>query len=164
MWPPFFFFSLTPTGSLLQNKQTGPSMKPLNILASKYLSGPLSTEKKENNCGSGPPACLMTSLILSPHICGLFNDINNCRGGVHFTFLEEFSMWLTWVYRRWIWPFAPAAETRTPAGAAASSGRRTDTQSPRAPGVSQRVGTAPSPGKRSDEISHIAEIHCSNVF
>lgn len=54
----------------------------------------------------------------------------------------------TWAYRQWILPFAPAAETQTPGGAAADSDRRTGTRSPHAPGVSQRVCRAPSPGKK----------------
>lgn len=56
----------------------------------------------------------------------------------------------TWVFRPWIWPFAPAAETQTLGGAAADSDRRRGTRSPRAPSVSPRVDRAPSPGNKTD--------------
>lgn len=81
VWPPFFFFPnshrLSPAEQTNRPQHETTQHTGLKISVRSILG----RKKKNNNCGSGPPACLITSLILSPHICGLFNDINNSWGG-----------------------------------------------------------------------------------
>lgn len=94
VWPPFFCFFFANSHRLSPTEQTNwPQHETTQHTGLKIsVRSTLGRKKKKNNCGSGPPARLITSLILSPHICGLFNDINNSRGCVHLTFLEELSM------------------------------------------------------------------------